>query len=191
MKIADLIPDFSAFKAKTNTALDETKAALATANNTISELSAKLEALASAKADDETAPAEDAPADDSSELDKFIADLQELISKYGSDESDDSTEDSDSTDESDATPDDSDDANDESASKATRAEKLKSLAKSVTKIVADNKKLKAELPKQVIREIAAVGIPTPIATKPDGKTTALKGLDRVAAAFSEQINNKK
>jgi hypothetical protein len=189
MKISDLIPSFSAFKSSTQTALDETKATLAVANQNISDLKAKLEAL---EATDKP-KAEDAPVDDSttdnSQLDQLISDLQDVLDKYTSDETDDSTEDTSDDSTDDSTTDDSDDANDESAkAKANKVETLKALTKKAEKIVAASKKLKASVPTKVIQELAAIGIPTPIATKPDNKLTGLKGRARIAAAFNEEFN---
>lgn len=187
ISITDQLSDLFGFKTKTNTKLDEQDTALASANNTISELSAKVEALEAslkAKADD----AADTEDQEDSDLDKIIEFIQSLQGDESDDSTDDSTDESDSSDESDSTEDDTDDANDESAKKATKSAKLKSVAKSVTKLAAENKKLKEELPKQVIRELAAVGIPTPISTKVDGQKPSLTGRARVAAAFAEQLN---
>ena len=190
MKIAELLPTFTAFRSATKTSLEEHKTALAEANTKISDLSAKLEALEASnkvKADED--------ADESTEEESLIKELQQVLDKYSKDadsDTSDSDSDSDSSDdESDSDGDSSDDDATDETAKASRVEKLKALTKAAAKVVAENKAIKASVPKQVIREIAAVGIPTPLATKPDGKTTALKGLDRVAAAFAEQINNKK
>lgn len=180
---------FPRFKSDTEAALGEHKAALATANDQIAKLSAKLEALEAAnklKADEDTA--------EDSEEESLLDALTELVKKFtpADSDSDDSTEDTSDTDDSDdSTEDDSDDENDESAKKATKKEKLKAISKSVSKLAAQNKALKASVPKQVIRELAAVGIPTPIATKVDGTKPQLTGRERIAAAFTEQLNNNK
>lgn len=186
MNIRDSIFKFLAFETSTKASLEETKLALASTSESISTITAKLEAIEAAsqvKAEDTA----DTTSDDSSAVDELISTIQKALDAYtASDESDDSTEDETSDD---STPDDSSDANDETA-KASRTSKLKSLAKSVSKIVADSKALKASVPQQVIREIAAIGIPTAIATKPEGKP-ALTGTARAAAAFKEQFNSKK
>jgi hypothetical protein len=186
MKFTDLFRDHKA----------ETATALATANKTILELSARLEAL-EAKGEDVPAASPDDSTDvptdtvdttdETPEKPSLIDALIELVKEYTAD-SDEATEDT----TSDTTEDASDDANEETAKKATKSDKIRTLATSVSKIIAENKSLKADAPKQLIRAIAEVGIPTAIATKPaDSKTTAgLTGRARTAAAFTAQLNNK-
>ena len=180
MNFRELLPSYNKHKS-------DTEAALEASNKKISDLTAKLEALEAAnkiQADDA-----DKTADESSEIDSLISDLQDVLNKYKSDESTDDSSDSSDDSTDDSTSDDSDDANDETA-KASKVEKLKGLTKQAAKVVAEAKQVKASIPQQVIREIAAVGIPTPIATKPDAKPSDLKGLERVAAAFTEQLTKK-
>jgi hypothetical protein len=175
MKLPDFLAQFKTFTG-------DIKAQLATANETIKALTARLEKV---EADD---------SEDNSKLDEVLEQLREILNEQAGDDTEDSDSTDDSTDDSDAAPDDSDEDNDETDSKAkasTKKDKVKAVADKAAKLVAEHKALKASVPKKVISTLAQIGIPAPVTTKVDGqKATALTGLARTAAAFTEQLSKK-
>lgn len=71
----------------------------------------------------------------------------------------------------------------EAAANLARAEKAES----------EKASIEASIPKQVVKEIAKIGIETPLAVKKEGETnfSHLKGAERAAAAFNEELKQKK
>ena len=178
MKISEFLTKFTALTSTTQKALDE-------ANKKVQALETRLEKM---EADSD---------EDDSKLDDLLEQLRQALNEDAANDKSDSDEDSDSdgdSDSDDSDESDSSDDEDDNESKAKAVDKkssIKALASETKKLIAKNKKLKAEAPKQVINTLASIGIPTPVATKVDGSKTTLKGLARVSAAFTEQLKERK
>ncbi len=182
MKLTELLAKVTGLSDK----LAANEKALGTANEKIASLSEEIKNLSAKAADSD---------DESDKLAETLEQLRQILNdqaeKSAEDDSDEDSSDDDS-DSSDDSEDDSDDENDseEKAKSTSKVETAKALVKLAKQVVGAKKKAEASVDKKVISKIASIGMPAPVATQTDGAKTALKGLDRVSAAFTEQLNNE-